>query len=63
MAECYAVQGLERTAGLLGVGRPYARALARVYWEEYPLLDAQYRSRECRDGGKLDLHPHRAGFP
>ena len=58
-AECYGLQTITRTAELLGRSRAEGRYLAELYWrDEYPdIRDSAYRSKECRDGGKLDLHP------
>jgi hypothetical protein len=62
-AECYAVQLIERAAQDLGVERAYAEHLAETYWDDYPSLEEQYRSSECRNGGEHDLHEETSAFP
>ncbi|HEX2044555.1 MAG TPA: hypothetical protein VHF23_02875 [Gaiellaceae bacterium] len=54
-AECYAIQLVSETARALGADRAYGDALGDLAWETYPELPAIYRSRECREGGELDL--------
>ena len=57
--ECLAVQRDAETARLLGASDEQARSLARDYWTSmYPRLWGEYRSEECRAGGRLD-----AGLP
>jgi hypothetical protein len=54
-AECAAVQRDAWTARLLGASAAEAAALAAAYWGNvYPLMPEDYRSPECRAGGKLD---------
>ena len=54
-AECAAVQRDAWTARLLGASAAEAAALAAAYWANvYPLMPGDYRSQECRAGGKLD---------
>ena len=62
-AECFAIQLIERAAQDLGVEHAYAEDLAETYWEDYPLLDSQYRSDECRNGGEYDRHEETSEFP
>jgi hypothetical protein len=57
VAECYGMQRIAVAAEALDVPSSYARRMARLAWETYGLLPAGYRSRECRDGGELDLDP------
>ena len=64
VAECYSVQTTERAAELLGATPSQARKLALRYAiEVYPLMPDDYRSDECHDGGRLDLHPDSARWP
>lgn len=59
--DCYAAQRLALTARLLGRATGEARSMGAYYLRYHqPNLPAEYRSRECRDGGRLDL---RAGDP
>jgi hypothetical protein len=54
-AECAAVQRDALMARLLGASAAEAAALAAAYWGNvYPLMPEDYRSPECRAGGKLD---------
>lgn len=62
-AECYAIQRAALTARRLGVPASYSARLARIYWERYDGELPTYRSRECRDGGALDLDPARSDWP
>jgi hypothetical protein len=56
-AECAAVQRDARTAELLGAEAAPAVALARRYWQSmYPRMPDDYRSSDCRRGGRLDEH-------
>jgi len=62
--ECYGMQRLAHAARLLGVSPAAAKRLPVVYFRVgYPELPASYRTKECRDGGKLDLHPDDSRFP
>jgi hypothetical protein len=57
-AECYGMQRIRVAA--LGLGRTAheGRYLATLYWRHwYPWITPSYRSQECRNGGRLDLHP------
>lgn len=61
VAECYAMQKVQRAARLLGAKPAFAARLARVVWLEiYPLELERYRSDRCRDRGPLDLRPKSA---
>jgi hypothetical protein len=63
-AECYSHQNLAAVAEALGASRREAQRLGRVAWRElYPPDDPEYVSVECRNGGRLDLHPHRRRWP
>jgi hypothetical protein len=55
--ECLAVQQDFTTASVLGAAPDEARELARTYWRTlYPRMPPDYRSDECRPGGRLDAH-------
>ena len=63
-ADCLAAQLDALVAEALGADRRFARLLAREYWTYcYPTQSTAYRSRECHDGGALDLFPARRGWP
>jgi hypothetical protein len=62
-AECHGIQLSERAALALGVKLAFAEELKDVYWEHYRQIPTVYRSRECRDGGKLDLRASTSEFP
>ena len=63
-ADCLATQVDSLVARALGADRRFARLLAREYWTYYyPTQPPAYRSRECRDGGALDLFPAQRGWP
>lgn len=62
--QCYALQSNADTAMRLGAREDDARAIAGfVLREVQPTLPADYRSRDCYDGGPLDLHPDRPSWP
>jgi hypothetical protein len=64
LAECYGMQLVRKTARALGAEAGYARALAKVYWEQvYKRAPPAYRSRDCRNGGAFDLRPASASWP
>jgi hypothetical protein len=63
-AECYSHQSLAEVAQALGASRDEAQELGRFAWREfYPPSDPDYVSAECRNGGRLDLHPGRSSWP
>jgi len=65
-AECYGMQLLPYAAWRLGASRSFALELGRDYEAQYrqERRDAPtYWSRECRDGGALDLLPDQRGWP
>ena len=62
-AQCYAIQTMEDIAVGLGLAETYAEDLTQVAWKAYPRLPKEYRSPECRPGGKLDLEPGSADWP
>ena len=63
VTECYAVQLNYQTATALGASRAYASLIAQRSWAAYPAHPSNYVSRECHDGGKLDLSPNRSTWP
>jgi hypothetical protein len=63
-AQCYALQTNEDTAIRLGATPAEARAIATfVVRHVQPVLPPEYKTHACRDGGPLDLHPARTGWP
>ena len=63
-AECYSYQHLAEVAEALAASRDESRRLAEVAWRQlYPPSDPEYVSRECRNGGRLDVHPQRRSWP
>jgi hypothetical protein len=64
VAQCYALQSNEDTAIRLGATPAEARAIAAfVVRSVQPVLPPEYKTHACRDGGPLDLHPARTGWP
>ena len=64
IAECYALQNTAFVAERLGVDAETAQRLQTwVYHEGYPNEPEEYRSDECRGGGRLDLRPDSTTFP
>jgi hypothetical protein len=62
--QCYALQSNADTAVRLGANEDDARSIAGfILREVQPALPADYRSRDCYDGGPLDLHPDRRSWP
>jgi len=56
--ECYALQAIEFVARRLGASPDQGRALAAFSFDQLPRrMPPEYSSPECRDGGRLDLHP------
>jgi len=63
-AECYALQNTAFVAERLGLATDLAQRIQRwVYVRGYPNEPDDYRSEECRDGGRLDLRPRAPLFP
>jgi hypothetical protein len=62
-AECHGIQLADRAGVALGLKRAYAQRLQKLYWAHYGDVPSVYRSRECRDGGKLDLRASTSDFP
>lgn len=57
VAECYGMQHTAQVARGLGASARQAQALAEFYWRVvYPDMPDAYRTTECVDGGRLDLH-------
>ena len=64
VTECRGMQAIREYARALGATKREAAMLAEVYWDElYPENPAEYRTRQCRDGGPLDLDPASAAWP
>jgi hypothetical protein len=64
LAACYGLQTTAQAALLLGRSRAEGRYLAKVYWERwYPWFKPPYSSRDCRNGGALDLRPDSDVWP
>jgi hypothetical protein len=63
-ADCYALQWIGRAARMLRRTRREGAFLATIYLKHWrPWLRPPYVSRECRSGGKLDLHPQSSRWP
>jgi len=63
-ADCLGAQIGAFVAQRLGASAGFARSLALEYWRYYyRSQDPRYQSPDCRDGGRLDLFPHRHGWP
>jgi hypothetical protein len=63
-AQCYALQTNAATAQRLGASAGDAQAVAGfILREVQPALPADYRTRDCFDGGPLDLDPARPAWP
>lgn len=64
VTECYALQTVPRVAEELGASPAEAAAAARFDLARVdPRLPGEYRSAECRDGGRLDLRPGGTAWP
>jgi hypothetical protein len=64
VVECYAMQGVRGFVRDAGRSSGYANELARLAWEvAYPPDAALFRTRDCRDGGRLDRHPRSSLWP
>jgi len=62
--QCYALQTNAYTAIRLGASGDEARAISGfILREVQPALPADYRTRDCHDGGPLDLNPDEAFWP
>lgn len=56
-ATCFALQTVTELAYALKLRKPLIERLVERYWRHANELPRQYRSKQCRDGGKLDLSP------
>jgi hypothetical protein len=64
VTECYGLQWTAYVASQLGADVRHAEAAARVAWAVgYDQLPDEYKSGDCRDGGRLDLRPAVTEFP
>jgi hypothetical protein len=64
VAECNGLQTTAFVAAKLGASPARAQAIAEYVWTNlYPRTPDSYRSDDCRNGGKLDLHPYVATWP
>lgn len=62
--ECLALQTTADVAERLGADELRAAAVARFALEHvYPKMPEDYRSGDCRDGGRLDLRPSLVAWP
>jgi hypothetical protein len=62
--ECYAVQHVRPLIRAAGWGGEYANEMALQAWElSYQQLPPAFRSRACRDGGRLDRNPRSNAWP
>jgi hypothetical protein len=63
-AMCTGMQWMPRFADELGRSRGEGRYLATLFWLHwYPWYRPDYRSSECRDGGRLDVRPASGVWP
>jgi hypothetical protein len=63
-AMCRGMQWMPRFAAELGLSRGEGRYLATLFWLHwYPWYGPDYRSPECRDGGRLDVRPASGVWP
>src|SRR5262249_20635147 len=64
-ATCWALQRASRLSELLGTGTAYGRRLASLLagWYGPRTLPSGYWSKDCRDGGSLDLDPAHRHWP
>jgi hypothetical protein len=64
VAECNGLQTTAFVAARLGASPARAEAIAAYVWTTlYPRTPESYRSDDCHNGGKLDLHPYVATWP
>jgi hypothetical protein len=62
--ECLAMQHVREMVTRSGRSASYADEMAGLAYEiAYPHLDKTYRSRHCRNGGRLDRHPDSNVWP
>ena len=64
LTECYAMQHSAKVARMLGASPERAQALSEFYWNVvYPDMPDEYRTPDCVDGGRLDLHKNSDVWP
>jgi hypothetical protein len=64
VTECFALQNTAFVAERLGVATREARSVqAWLFIKGYPNEPEEYHSRDCYDGGPLDLRPQQTAFP
>jgi hypothetical protein len=64
LAECYGLQYTAEVARGLGASPLQAQRLAEFYWRVvYPDMPDEYRTRDCADGARLDLHKDSSIWP
>jgi hypothetical protein len=64
VVECRAMQNADKVGAALGIEADYVQRLSRLYWEKlYPKDDPIYGSRECRDGGGMDVNSANHTWP
>jgi hypothetical protein len=62
--ECVALQRVRELVRAAGRAKPYAELMAGLAWDVgYPDMPEEYRTRQCRDGGPLDVRPETSVFP
>lgn len=64
LTECYGMQHDAETAQALGATKDQAKRLAEFYWRMvYPDMPDEYRSADCANGAKWDLHKDSDEWP
>jgi hypothetical protein len=64
LTDCYGMQFTALVARRLGASARQAQRLAEYYWVRvYPEMPEGYRTAECVDGGRLDLHKDSPVWP
>jgi hypothetical protein len=64
VVECHALQRVRSLVRRAGRRSGYQNEMAGLAWDVgYPQQLADYRTRLCRDGGGLDLHPRSTIWP
>ena len=62
--ECFALQHVRPLVREAGWGEAFANEIALLAWEiYYPRVPPQFRTRACRDGGRLDRNPDSNAWP
>lgn len=62
-AECFGLQSVQQVAAALGAQSPQAGAMAQFAAHRLYSTDRSQASDECRNGGRLDLHPDSLAWP